>query len=448
MLEPTDAQIERMVARAAAWDHAVADQARLVHINTMAMDFYAANVDAAWAGNYLDDRLPGWRDHPHIAAGYAPAGWTAVVDHLRRRGVTDDELLETGLATRARTGNLIDRFRDRAVFPITHQDQILGFVGRRHPDLTDDDHAGPKYLNTADTVLFHKGAQLYGAIPGTARGRRGPRPRRRTHRRPRRHPRRRRPVRRRRPPRNRPHRRASPQLATLSTRPIVATDADLAGRVAAERAFWLLAQHGADPLAVDLPDGADPASVLHAHGPGALVELLDNARPLGQVMIDERLTNLPRNDAIEAATRVTAARPPSTWVGHTTDIAERLGVDTDAVTGHLRTAVTEWNSDPARAAARHLTEISDVRTRLEAQHGDPTRRWATLADQIDPRLTDTERLARSRRDAPDRKRRGSRRPGAHPTTGRRRAARGGARPGASIPARRHPAGVSSTPIAR
>ncbi len=264
VLEPTDAQIERMVARAAAWDHAVADPARLVHINTMAMDFYAANVDAAWAGTYLDDRLPGWRDHPHITAGYAPAGWTGVVDHLRARGVTDDELLETGLATRARTGNLIDRFRDRAVFPITHQDQILGFVGRRHPDLTDDDHAGPKYLNTADTVLFHKGAQLYGAIPAlleagaapvlvegpidalavTLAG----------------------------------HGRyvgvaplgtaltddQARQLATLSTRPIVATDADLPGRVAAERAYWLLAQHGADPLALDLPDGTDPASLLHA----------------------------------------------------------------------------------------------------------------------------------------------------------------------------------------
>ena len=132
------------------------------------------------------------------------------MDHLRGRGVTDDELLETGLATRARTGNLIDRFRDRAVLPITHEDQILGFVARRHPDLTDDDHAGPKYLNTADTVLFHKGAQLYGAIPAlleagavpvlvegpidalavTLAGRR--------------------PVRRRRPAGNRPHRRAGP----------------------------------------------------------------------------------------------------------------------------------------------------------------------------------------------------------------------------------------------
>ena len=87
------------------------------------------------------------------------------------------------------------------------------------------------------------------------------------------------------------------QLATLSARPIVATDADLPGRVAAERAYWLLAQHGADPLTLDLPDGADPASVLHAHGPAALRHALDNARPLAQVLIDERLTNLPRHDA-------------------------------------------------------------------------------------------------------------------------------------------------------
>ena len=139
VLEPTDAQIQRMLDRAAAWDHAVADRTRLTHINAMAMDFYAQRVDTGWAGAYLDDRLPGWRTNPHVTAGYAPAGWTALVDHLGGRGVTDDELLETGLATRARTGTLIDRFRDRVVLPITHEHQILGFVARRHPDLTDDD---------------------------------------------------------------------------------------------------------------------------------------------------------------------------------------------------------------------------------------------------------------------------------------------------------------------
>jgi hypothetical protein len=104
-------------------------------------------------------------------------------------------------------------------------------------------------------------------------------------------------------------------------------------------------------------------------------------------MIDERLTNLPGRVAVEATTRVAAARPPSTWLGHTAGIAERLRLDMDTVTGHLRTAVTDWNRDPAHTTTGQLGHIGAARTRLEAQHGDPTRRWATLADQIDPRLT-------------------------------------------------------------
>ena len=123
-------------------------------------------LNAAWAGDYLTGRLgQDITGHPDIRPGYAPAAWTALVTHLRRHGVTDDELLASGLASTARTGRLIDRFRDRLVLPITHDGQVLGFVGRRHPALTDADHAGPKYLNTPDTVAYHKGAQLYGPIP-------------------------------------------------------------------------------------------------------------------------------------------------------------------------------------------------------------------------------------------------------------------------------------------
>lgn len=386
VLELTDSQIQRMLDRAAAWDHAVADQDRLARINAMAMDFYTAHVDTGWAGPYLDDRLPGWRAHRHVKAGYAPASWTALIDHLGGRGVTDSELLETGLATLARTGTLIDRFRDRAILPITHEHQILGFVARRHPDLTDDDRRGPKYLNTADTVLFHKGAQLHGAIPelfqrgavpvlvegpidalavtlashgryvgvaplGTALTDEQAR-----------------------------------QLATLSTHPIIATDADLSGRVAAERAFWLLTQHGTDPLAVDLPDGTDPASVLHAHGSDTLIDLLDNCRPLGRVLIDERLANLSAGAVFVAATRVIAARPPSTWETITAEVANHAGVDLEAAAERLREAVTTFNRDPSNAAAGQLGNINAVRSRLEAQH-DPSQRWRALADQIDPRLT-------------------------------------------------------------
>ena len=73
-------------------------------------------------------------------------------------------MIITGVATMASTGRLIDRFRNRVVFPIIHDGEVLGFIGRRHPDLSDIDRAGPKYLNTGETPLFHKGAQLYGVL--------------------------------------------------------------------------------------------------------------------------------------------------------------------------------------------------------------------------------------------------------------------------------------------
>ncbi|WP_353952526.1 MobF family relaxase [Knoellia sp. S7-12] len=381
VLEPTDAQIQRMLNRAAAWDHAVADQRRMTQIHAMAMDFYAARVDTGWAGFYLDDRLPGWRTSPHVTAGYAPASWTALVDHLGGRGVTNDELLETGLATRARTGTIIDRFRDRAILPITHEHQILGFVARRHPKLTEDDRWGPKYLNTADTVLFHKGAQLHGvttelldhgAVPvlvegpidalavtlsghghyvgvaplGTALTDEQAR-----------------------------------ELATLSTHPVVATDADLAGRIAAERAFWLLAQHGADPLAVDIPEGADPASVLHNHGPAALLELLGSARPLGAMLIDERLANLPTNAAVNSAARVIAASPPTSWVAQIRTLQRRTASPLESIAGLVRTAATRWNNAPAEVANEHLAESTTIQVRL-ARTQDPLSRWISLAEDI------------------------------------------------------------------
>jgi len=64
------------------------------------------------------------------------------------------------VATTTRQGNVIDRFRDRAILPITYGGVIVGFVGRRHPD-AGDDH-GPKYLNSPSGALFAKRDVLYG----------------------------------------------------------------------------------------------------------------------------------------------------------------------------------------------------------------------------------------------------------------------------------------------
>jgi DNA primase len=96
--------------------------------------------------------------------GYAPAGWQALLD---RYGATDDErqvLQRAGLAIerqaepgRAHLPGYYDRFRDRVMFPIRDtRGRAIGFGGRVL------DGSEPKYLNSPETELFHKGRELYG----------------------------------------------------------------------------------------------------------------------------------------------------------------------------------------------------------------------------------------------------------------------------------------------
>src|SRR5450759_4065924 len=89
--------------------------------------------------------------------GYAPPGWTALVDHLRARGYTDAQLLDAGVGLRTRRGGV---FRDRLMFPVRDAggDRVVGFLGRA---LTESDDT-PKYLNSPATALYRKGDVLYG----------------------------------------------------------------------------------------------------------------------------------------------------------------------------------------------------------------------------------------------------------------------------------------------
>jgi DNA primase len=99
------------------------------------------------------------------------------------------------------------------------------------------------------------------------------------------------------------------QLAAIGKNPIVATDADTAGRVAAERDFWILTAYHLDARYTLLPEGTDPADVLALNGPAALTIALNQAGPLGDELIEERLISLPADQARLEAARVVAARP-------------------------------------------------------------------------------------------------------------------------------------------
>jgi DNA primase len=177
------------------------------------------------------------------------------------------------------------------------------------------------------------------------------------------------------------------QLARIGKNPIVATDADIAGRVAAERDFWLLTAYQLDPRYAPLPEGSDPADMLALNGPAALTTVLDQARPLGDELINERLASLPPDQAQLGATRVVAAWPPECWDQASNTISSRLNVPLPSVRRTLLAHVKEWNIDPRRAAANPLQGVNDVKRRLtESVPIRPEQRWAALARQLDQRL--------------------------------------------------------------
>ncbi len=92
--------------------------------------------------------------------GYAPDSWTALVDSLRGKGYTDQELRDSGLVTVSRkNGNLFDRFRDRLMFPIIDvRGNVIGFGGRI---MNNKDASAAKYLNSPETLIFNKRKNLF-----------------------------------------------------------------------------------------------------------------------------------------------------------------------------------------------------------------------------------------------------------------------------------------------
>lgn len=97
--------------------------------------------------------------------GYSPSAWDKVLVASRRAGFSERELLDTGLAQRSREGGRpYDRFRRRIMFPLADiRGRVLGFGAREMGEPSERGGRGPKYLNTSDNEIYHKGMHLYGA---------------------------------------------------------------------------------------------------------------------------------------------------------------------------------------------------------------------------------------------------------------------------------------------
>jgi DNA primase len=94
--------------------------------------------------------------------GYAMPGWNHMLDYLKQLGYSEDQIIETGMAVRNDEGRVYDRFRNRLMIPIRDdRGRVIGF-GARALDPNDN----PKYLNSPQTPLFDKSHTLFGLDSG------------------------------------------------------------------------------------------------------------------------------------------------------------------------------------------------------------------------------------------------------------------------------------------
>lgn len=334
-------------------------------------------LDPSWVPDYLNRRnlYPQLR---YAGIGYAPAGWTTVLDHLRSRGHSDDVLVAAGLARTASTGNLIDHFRDRLIVPVVDADrQLVGFIGRAAayagPDV-------PKYLNSPATALFDKSRLVYalgedrtqlaaGALPILVEG-----------------------------PLDRLALRQAAgnlnivglaplgtaftehqahQLAdTIGTRrPVaVALDPDAAGRQAAIRVWDRLTDAGlTNLLHVNLPDGRDPADLVHAGHGQRLRHAIMVARPLALAVADHRIAEAGNLDHLQKRLAVLhyvldhdLAKVPTDRISpYLAHLTQRLQLDHQTVTY----AAVEHLTAPTNAPPGMVVEAFGAR--IHAAEGFP-----------------------------------------------------------------------------
>ncbi len=107
--------------------------------------------------DYFYSRALSDRTIRHFGLGYADDNWTSLCSHLKSKDFSESELVAANLAVRRRDGNgIYDRFTSRVMFPIIDlRGNVIAFGGRI---LTDEK---PKYLNTSDTPVFKKSANLF-----------------------------------------------------------------------------------------------------------------------------------------------------------------------------------------------------------------------------------------------------------------------------------------------
>ena len=131
---------------------------RVLEINRESARFFHSclmSEQGRQAYEYLISRGRDRKTIRHFGLGYAPAGWDGLLNHLRAKGFSDNDMLEANVVTKGKYGPH-DRFSNRVIFPIIDlRGNVVAFGGRALDD------KGAKYLNSSDTPVFKKSKTLF-----------------------------------------------------------------------------------------------------------------------------------------------------------------------------------------------------------------------------------------------------------------------------------------------
>lgn len=140
------------------------EREKLIEILSFAKEYYHFLLTKHEVGEegreYLKNRGTSAESIKIFQLGFATSAWDSLLKYLHQKKKFPMELIEkTGLIIRGRNGSYYDRFRDRLIFPLkNHRGQVVGFSGR----LMNQSAKEAKYINSPETVLYHKSKMLYG----------------------------------------------------------------------------------------------------------------------------------------------------------------------------------------------------------------------------------------------------------------------------------------------
>ncbi len=144
----------------------------MLFINRLAAQFFEFQLLQTPAGKPARDYLQARHLHADTIAdhrlGFAPPGWNQLTNYLARKRVPASLAVEAGLIQARKNGQgYYDRFRNRIIFSIIDgSGQIIGFGGRVMDDSL------PKYINSPESTIYHKGRSLYGMFKARSPARR------------------------------------------------------------------------------------------------------------------------------------------------------------------------------------------------------------------------------------------------------------------------------------